>query len=221
MKRKLLFRSIIIALFLILAQPFAGAETINLPPVGEYAKIDVKLAEQSIKDLTQGSPAEKEKRIAAIKSTPEKYVPAVFYVLSNQLFSQGQKEEGAFWFYAGQLRARYDANRCADISARSGVAVLNQEYGPMINKYMFQHIDKLEALIPKVIDWDRTTPHDYDQRWLNLHGMGAIETSLGDTQKQSLSLPEAQWEEIAEKTRKDYMEGFREAMIEAKKRAQH
>lgn len=217
-------QSILLALLLSFIQSSVKAETIDLAPVGEYAKIDVKLAEQSMHDLQKGTSEEKEKRIQAVINSPSKYIPVIFYVLSNQLFAQGKKDEAAFWFYAGQLRARYDANRCADVSAREAVAVLNQQYGRPINQYTFQHVDMLEILIPKVVEWDRLTPHDYDQRWINLHGMGAVQASLGDSDKKgaapTMSLPKAEWETIAEKTRKEYLQGFSEAMVEAKKRKQ-
>lgn len=190
-------------------------------PRGEYAKIDVQLANQAIAALQGGSDAERARAIEAVLAAPQRYAPAVFYVLSQALFAQDRKDDAAFWFYAGQLRARYDANRCADVSARQAVAVLNQEYGTPINKYMFKDFAKLEALIPKVVDWDRKTPHDYDHRWINLHGMAAMIESLDSTagKPQPLSLPRAQWNAIAEKTRTEYVAGFRQAAAKMKERA--
>ena len=130
------------------------------------------------------------------------------------LFQQGDREDSLFWFYAGQLRARFDANRCADVSARAAVGALNEEYGPPINRYAFRNLAQLEELIPKVVAWDRRTPHDYDHRWINLHGMGAL--TGGDGETRALSLPQEQWQAIAERTRDDYLRGFREAMAQAK-----
>jgi hypothetical protein len=197
------------------------AETITVPRTGEYAKVDVRLLNETIQTLTNGSAAEKAKVIAAIKETPAIYAPPVFYALSEALFQRGEKDWAAFWFYAGQLRARYDANRCADVSARQAVAVLNQRYGPPINKYTFANLDMLEGLIPRVLEWDKHVPHKYDHRWINLHGMGAIITGMeGDDKKSALSLPDAQWPAIKEKTSDDYLRGFQEAMAEMKKRKQ-
>lgn len=199
-----------------------GAEDRVLPAAGETAEIDVSLANETVKILTKGSSSEKEAKIKEIQAAPEKYAPPVLYVLSATLFQQGKKDEAAFWFYAGQVRARFDSNRCADVSAREAVAVLNQQYGPSINKYAFQNVDKLEALIPRVIEWDRKTPHKYDHHWINLHGMGAVLEALGANDAKGkpspLNLPEEQWDKIAEKTRADYLEGFREVLAEMKKR---
>jgi hypothetical protein len=205
----------------LIASRGALTETITVPRTGEYAKIDVRLLNETLHTLTNGSTAEKAKAIEAVKATPAIYAPPVFYAMSNVLFQDGQKDWAAFWFYAGQLRARYDANRCADVSARQAVAVLNQRYGPQINKYAFANLDMLEGLIPRVMEWDKLTPHKYDHRWINIHGMGAIITGMdGDDKKSALSLPESQWAEIKEKTRADYLRGFQDALIEMKKRKQ-
>jgi len=200
--------------------PHAGlTETITVPRTGEYAKIDIRLLNETMQILTSGSDAEKAKTIQAIKATPAIYPPPVFYALSHVIFKEGDRVEGAFWFYVGQLRARFDANRCADVSARQAVAVLNQRYGPLINQYTFANLPILEGLVPRVLEWDKLTPHTYDHRWINIHGMGAIITGMdGDDKKSALSLPEAQWAEIKEKTRSDYLRGFQEAMAEMKKR---
>jgi hypothetical protein len=71
------------------------------------------------------------------------------------LVQKGDKDEGAFWFNAGQLSAHIDANRCADRSARQAVSLLNNPYGPLISQYTFDNLSMLEALIPKVVEWDR------------------------------------------------------------------
>jgi hypothetical protein len=188
-------------------------------PRGEYAQIDVRLANETIAALSSGTETERSQAIQAVEAAPQKYAPPVFYVLSNALFAQGRKEDAAFWFYAGQLRGRFDANRCADVSARQAIAVLNDQFGPTINQYMFKDTAKLEALIPKVVEWDRKTAHEYDHRWINLHGMTAMIESLDspDGKPKALSLPRAQWDAIAEKTRADYLKGLSDAVAMVKK----
>lgn len=191
--------------------PASAQEKTILAPTGEYATIDMKPLITVIQTLQKGSDAEKAQAAKGIQSNPEKYAPPVFYILSETLFKQGDKDKAAFWFYAGQLRARYDAERCADVSARQAVAALNQHFGQPINQYMFENLPKLKALIPQVIEWDKKTPHDYDHRWINLSGMEAI-NGTADGSKPVLSLPENEWPAIAEKTRQNYLEGFHEAL---------
>lgn len=204
------------------ASHIAEAETSTVVPKGEYAQIDIRLADETMQILARGTVEEKQEAIERIKASPDRYAPPVFYLLSSVLFEDGKEEEGAFWFYAGQLRARFDANRCADISAREAVAVLNAEYGSPINQFMFERLAKLEELVPQVVEWDRKTLHNYDHRWINLHGMDAMMSGLDvdnpGEKPAALSLPKEQWIEIEEKTRVEYLAGFREAMDQMKKR---
>jgi hypothetical protein len=80
--------------------------------------------------------------------------------------SRQLRDEAAFWFYAGQLRARFDANRCADACQTSGRCDESELWSP-INRHLFQDLDKAQELIAKVVDWDRRTPHAYDPHWIN------------------------------------------------------
>ncbi len=204
----------------ITATNLASADSVTVQPSGEYALIDTRLASETLQVLANASAEDKQKTIAQIKASPDKYAPPVFYALSSVLFEGGEKDQAAFWFYAGQLRARFDANRCADISARESVAALNEEYGTPINEYTLQNLPKLEKLVLQVIEWDKKTPHNYDHRWINLHGMNAMISSLGGTgsslKSRPVSLPKEQWDEIAETTRVEYLAQFREAMKQAK-----
>jgi hypothetical protein len=206
------------ALFGLLGPVDVSAETHILKPSGEYAQIDVRLSNEALLSLAKGTAGEKQKTAERIEAHPEDFTPPVFYALSRVFFDDGRKDEAMFWFYAGQLRARFDANRCADISARQAVAVLNREYGPSINRYAFKDIAKLEELIPRVVDWDRKTPHSYDRRWINLHGMGAISSGF-EPDRQALSLPKDQWDSIAEATRSNYLNDFRMAIRKMKESA--
>ena len=191
---------------------------VTLPAAGEYAQIDTQLARSAMDALRQGKPVDRQATIERIRAHPENYAPPVFYVLSSVLFEGGEKDEAAFWFYAGQLRGRFDANRCADATARGAIDQLNDMFGTPINKYTFRDLDKLEALVLKVLEWDRTTHHNYDHRWINLHGMDAMRSSLLIEQEnpQPLSLPEDRWEAIAETTRTKYLEDFKK-VVEWKK----
>lgn len=189
----------------------------NLRMKGVYAEIDTIKARETIQLLSDNNEKNVSNTILSIKENPENYAPPVLYELSRTLFSLDQKDEAAFWYYAGQLRARFDANRCSDISARQAVAVLNQEYGTPINQYAFQDLNKLEALIHRVVEWDRSTPHNYDHRWINLHGLGATLSAMGEESSNTpLSLPVEQWETIAENTRKKHLEAFEEVLLQAK-----
>ena len=191
-------------------------------PQGQFAQIDTRLANETIEVLQKGNAEEQQRTIEQIKDRPQNFAPPVFYVLSNVLFERGEKDDATFWFYAGQLRARFDANRCADATARQAVRELNRSFGPAINQYALQDVPRLEALIARVVEWDGRTPHRYDHRWINLHGMGAMRSGLSGRSDALavLSAPKEEWEKIAEKTREDYLNGFRKALAKVKSRQQ-
>lgn len=201
----------------------AAAYSADIPgaSVGEYAKIDTKLATATIQALTKGSAVQQDQAVAAVLKSPKDYAPPVFYVLSSVLFAKGRKDDAEFWFYAGQLRARYDANRCTDGSAGDEVAVLNDKYGSDINKYAFQDPDTLQKTVTRVVAWDKATSRDYDGRWIALYSMSATLASQNKgvaPDSPPLSLPESRWGQIAEMTRRDYQDGFNDALAKMKAR---
>jgi len=217
------FSTYLSALVFLLSPAVLCAQPQSVAPQGQYAEIDTRLANDTITVLLSGSRAEKAAVIKRIKNNSKDYAPPVFYALSRVLFEQGDKDQASFWFYAGQLRGRFDANICTDSSARQAIAVLNQNFGTPINQYMFQDLAKLENLIPKVLEWDRATRYNYDHRWINLHGMNAMLSGMNGKPPPgapaALSLPKDQWEAIAEKTREEYLSGFNEAVEKMKNQA--
>jgi hypothetical protein len=191
---------------------FVSADPLPGKAFADSDPIDGESAIRTTKELLAASSDQRKKQIAAITADSSHYAPPVLYALSSALFEEGRKDEAAFWFYAGQLRGRFDANRCNDISARQGVAVLNQTFGTPINQYMFKDLPKLKALIPRVVEWDRTTPYNYDHRWINLHGIGVMEEDGKGGKKTTPSAPREQWAKIAEETRAAYLQQFEKAM---------
>ena len=192
-----------------------------LAPQGVFAQIDTKLGQEALRLLSQGTAQQQQGVLERVRAAPERFQPPVFYVLSQVLFKAGQQEEAAFWFYAGQLRARFDANRCTDATARQAVDVMNQSYGGPINRYLFQDLNKAQELITKVVEWDRKTPHAYDPRWINLHGIQAVQAAkdpqlAAKLTQESLSLPQSQWAALAEQTRTKYLQGFKDAITQLK-----
>ena len=76
------------------------------------------------------------------------------------LFLNGRKDEAVFWFYAAQLRTRYQ------LVFENGdrgqlLAIMMMTTGALINNYAFQNLDHWSEIMDKVIEWDRNTynPH--------------------------------------------------------------
>lgn len=190
--------------------------TKSIAPQGEYATINVEESTRLFKKLLASSASTRSKTAEIVLERPQSVNPPVLYALASELFKQGKKDEAAFWYYAGQIRARFDANRCADASARQAVNVLSQEFGTPINKYAFLEMSRpaLEATIKRALAWEAETPRDYDHRWINLHGLGSMSAAFGlkEMAERPLSLPESEWPEIARKTHEEYWQGYLEAL---------
>jgi hypothetical protein len=178
----------------------ANAADIAVDPSGVYKDIDVRLTVDTVKALRDFQ-GEKQMKVAnAVIAKPEEFAPPVLYVLSSVLLDQGKKDDAVFWFYAGQLRGRIDANICADKTAAAIIDAMNQKFGPPINQYSFTNRSLLTNTLERVIAWEEKTPCHYDRRWINLHGMNAM---TGETNS-ALSVPQEQWEAIRKRTRDDY-----------------
>lgn len=182
------------------------AEPIPVAPTGEYATIDVSDQRAALAALAG---AERASAARTVLDAPARFAPPVLYALAAALFAD-DPEHGAFWFYAAQVRTRFDVNRCADPTAAGAAAALTAHHGPPINHWAFADPARLRALVERAVEWDRATPHDYDHRWINLHGMGAF---LADGSP--LSRPPSEWDAIAERTRADYLAGLAAALDRA------
>jgi hypothetical protein len=198
----------LLGIVLVLPSVPAFAANFATEPTGEYAKIDTKPITAAMEKLLKGTPDEKKAMINEIVAHSDRFAPPVLCALGSTLASEQQMDDAMFWFYAGQLRARFDIKRCADPTVGGVGSVLTQQYGAPINAYGFKHPAELKAAVQRAVKWDTDTPYNYDQRWVNLHGMGAV---TGD-QKGALSVDEKTWPELAKATRESYWSGFRLAV---------
>lgn len=215
MKKTIVILLIILPAFIIKAQNVTNH---TVEPKGVYREIDTKNDTKLMSLLLGPKNSGQSKLVGSIIQTPNTYDPPVLYALSKALFTSGKYNDAIFWFYLAQLRARYDANRCADKTASA--AQYNQTFGPDINQYAFAHLDDLEKIIPKVIAFERSNEEKYDQRWINLTGMDAMNSGLTNkAENKALSKPKSEWPAIKKKTIDDYESGFKEAMISMKKKS--
>lgn len=209
----------ILCIVTVILSTLGYAQTNVLEPKGAYKDIDVAKHNGVIGVLTGNDEVSKQTIVDSVISNPNNYNPPAIFAVSKALFDLGKKDEAAFWFYVAQLRARYDANLCLDNSAKQAVSVLNGKYGPDINKYTFQDIEKLEKIVIRVVDFVRSNEENYDHRWISLHGMGAVNASLTKVdEEKKLIEPKERWAEIKKKTIDDYYNGFIEYVKNQKKK---
>jgi AcrR family transcriptional regulator len=180
--------------------------TVVVEPVGEYAEIDTSVERALMAALLGPDEGTRHGAVAAAEAAPERYAPPVLYALSAALLHLGRPDDAAYRFFCGQVRARFDANRCTDRAAGSGVAVLNERFGPQITAHAFADRELLRRTVIRAVAWDRTAPHAYDHRWIALHGMGAFTGTRGGG---GVSLPPGEWDAVAARTRATYLADLR------------
>ncbi len=196
---------IILILVLNLSTTMKAQKTEIIPVTGVFKEIDVKDQNSAISVLFTGDEKMKSTMRDLFFQDQNKWNPPVVYAISKVLFEQGYKDDAAMWFYIGQLRARIDANLCQDETARGAVAILNDKFGSTINKHALKDIKKLETIVKDAVEFVRTYEPTYDQRWINLHGMWAIN---GIEEGKALSYPKEEWAAIKKKTIDDYYADF-------------
>lgn len=187
----------------------AQTETIEVETKGIFSEIEVEKHNEIISLLQSEEISQKKLAIQTVLKNPNDFNPPVLYALSHELFFQDKKGEAAFWFYVAQLRARLDANLCMDNSAKQAVSVLNNIYGPNINQYAFEDIEKLNKTVTSVVEYVRKNNENYDHRWINLHGIWMFQAGLGnEIEIKELSKPKDEWKQIKKQTIDDYYSGF-------------
>lgn len=192
----------LLGVFLSISTPIAQADEPTNPHtlIADW-KQELRLVDDLMGiDLTQAQARAVDKVLA----TPERYSPVALYATARALFITGRKDEAARWFYSAQVRARFDATRCPDRSARQATTILTQRFGPPINRYAFQSPERLKTAVHAALAWDRATPHHYNHRWIDYHGIGSMDpdTPTPDT-----------WDAVAERVRQQYLKSLEEALV--------
>ncbi|MDV2858875.1 hypothetical protein [Oceanimonas sp. CAM02] len=185
-------------------QPPQGPVT----PKGEFARIDVSRSQQAMDDIAAG----KADTINTILQDPNSYAPPVLYLMSAIMFDNDYEDQGTFWYYVAQLRARSDANKSGDNTTHAAVSQLNKQFGVRIGPHSMGNPDRLQAIVNQVLQWDSEQIRDYDPRWIALQGRDvATETTIDFA-------PEAKWQEINALTRNQYRQGLEQALAEIREK---
>lgn len=181
----------------------------KIVPKGEFAKIDISTSQQAMDAIASG----KAETINTILKAPNNYAPPVLYLISAIMFDNKYEDQGTFWFYAAQLRARSDANKSGDDTAHAAVSQLNQRYGEHITPYSMGNPELLKGIVNQVLEWDAEQTRNYDARWIALQSKDVLtETSIDFA-------PQPKWQEIDALTRNQFRQGLEQALAKLKQPA--
>jgi len=197
-----------------------AGKTVVVKSAGEYATINTKRAIEVIQKLSHTSGHENDALVKEIKNNPGNYEPPVLFALADLMYRQGKTIDAIFWLNAGRIRVMFDAERCTDISVKHNVVSgLIYKMPKGLIKAQFDNTPLLKIIIERVISWDKSTPYNYEYRWINLHGIRATNSSLGIGSKatEPLTVASDKWDAIAKKNRDDFSKQFDELIETVKK----
>ncbi|AEY00063.1 hypothetical protein GU3_01530 [Oceanimonas sp. GK1] len=177
-------------------------------PRGEFAQIDVSRSQQAMDDISGG----KADTINTILQSPNDYAPPVLYLMSAIMFDNDYQDQGTFWYYAAQLRARSDANKSGDDTTHAAVSQLNQQFGVRIGPHSLGNPERLQSIVNQVLKWDSEQSRNYDPRWIALQGRDVV------TETQVDFAPREKWQEIDALTRNQFRQGLEQALTEIRNR---
>ena len=134
--------------FALLLSPNSLADD-TLPAAERLKSCDPRIALAAAKEVLNGP--------NTLNEPLEMFSPAFV------LFQNGEKDEGVFWFYAAQLRVRY---QLAFEKGDRGqlLSIMLMTIGPPINNYAFHDVRRLDRTIERVLEWDRITPNPFRDR---------------------------------------------------------
>ena len=172
-----------------------------------YSITDMEQTIALIRTLGKTKAHENDGVIDQIRQHADLYPPPVFFSLAQLLYRRGEVDDAIFWFNAARLRADYDALRSSNLpAARNGVIAMVRNLPIELRKAQFNDPQKLRTIVAKVIDLDETTPHHYDARWIDFHGVAAASSGAanGGQPVATVTLPPERWDEIARQLREQY-----------------
>ena len=88
--------------------------------------------------------------------------PLMLFAPSMVLYQHGARDEAVFWFYAAQLRTRYQL--VFEQGDRGQLLMVMMMVAPGINNYAFQDVARFNRTLDQVLEWDRKTPNPYRER---------------------------------------------------------
>jgi hypothetical protein len=110
------------------------------------------------------------------------------------------KDEAAFWYVVGRLRAVQDVKMCKDETARSQVSAYPM-MAPNTVTYLLKENDSkyVYNVVLKAIEWDKQHPNRVNPIWSCFHGIEAFS-------KYPEIIPMGEYKKVQEEARNEMIE---------------
>ena len=182
-------------------------------PITNYRTTDTVLAKQAQKlaALTQRPVSENASVVLSIAAHSNELEPAFLYEMARRLWDMGRIDDALEWFAIAGMRARYDAFRCTDATARQGILMLpsmaaNVQAG--IEQYRTEFgAAGLRALTRPNLFLDSVSPW-----WICVHGMAAVRSAMEHRPLKEAEwlTPQSEWPALRENLRQMFATYFAE-----------
>lgn len=186
-----------IPLLLIFSYLPVFSETVVVAPTGVYKEIDTSADNLLIQRLNSENTAVSKNAFDSVMTSLDSHNPIVLCVAGRYQFLGGAPFQGIKLYLIGRLRVIYDTRRCTDPTVGDTVQVLDQQLFPTFQEWVNSNKAEYIKANLEAISYFASHHENYDQRWINLRGMGAIQEGMGGEPKNNpLSLPEFDWARI-------------------------
>lgn len=138
----------VLALFFALSASISSAAS-TLPAIDRLKSCEPRVAVQAANEILNSPDIFKE--------------PLQIFSPAYILFQNGKKDEAVFWFYAAQLRVRY---QLAFEKGDRGqlLSIMLMTVGPPINNHAFQDVARLDRILDQVLVWDKSSPNPFREK---------------------------------------------------------
>jgi hypothetical protein len=144
-----------------------------------------------------------------LSANARQLIPIYVAEMARRLFPT-DREKSITWFHLGFLRMQYDARRCADRTAASGLFAYGM-IAPEIVDYFQKDTDVWIRTGKKAAEWEKEWPADSNPMWVCRHGMSSyLDAMRGQPSRTSPMVPRAEWATIRENIRKSFVDHLEE-----------
>lgn len=194
------------------AKGFVAAFEKHIPSISVEKGIVTRLLPRSVgytdhlEKMHQRPMEDSEEIIGELLKEPTKLIPPYLYELARRLWPS-DKSKAITWYLVGYMRAKFDAFKCKDVSARGGYRLLSA-LAPEVVKGLGRFPDLLIPAGTRALEIEEKFPTDTDPVWICRHGLDTITAGLNKTPILEYTTDPKTWPDMREKLTSGLLPGL-------------